>query len=70
MNNLKAKKNHNLSWTQKQKSPSIITTNALHKLKTIYSNCNTDFLSVIDVVVLLFYIHGKHLRSCRDGQLT
>ena len=22
------------------------------------------------VVVLLFYDHGKHLRSCRDGQLT
>ena len=22
------------------------------------------------VVVLLFYIHGKHLRPCRDGQLT
>ena len=22
------------------------------------------------VVVLLFYVHGKHLRSCRDGQLT
>ena len=22
------------------------------------------------VVVLLFYIHSKHLRSCRDGQLT
>ena len=21
-------------------------------------------------VALLFYIHGKHLRSCRDGQLT
>ena len=21
-------------------------------------------------VVLLFYVHGKHLRSCRDGQLT
>ena len=20
--------------------------------------------------VLLFYVHGKHLRSCRDGQLT
>ena len=20
-------------------------------------------------VVLLFYVHGKHLRSCRDGQL-
>ena len=22
------------------------------------------------VVVLLFYVNGKHLRSCRDGQLT
>ena len=22
------------------------------------------------VVALLFYIHSKHLRSCRDGQLT
>ena len=22
------------------------------------------------VVVLLFYVHGKHLRSFRDGQLT
>ena len=22
------------------------------------------------VVVLLFYLNGKHLRSCRDGQLT
>ena len=22
------------------------------------------------VVVLFFYVHGKHLRSCRDGQLT
>ena len=21
-------------------------------------------------VVLLFYVHGKHLKSCRDGQLT
>ena len=20
--------------------------------------------------VMLFYVHGKHLRSCRDGQLT
>ena len=26
--------------------------------------------SVVVVVVLLFYVHGKHLRSCRDGQLT
>ena len=22
------------------------------------------------VVVLLFYVHGKHLRSCQDSQLT
>ena len=22
------------------------------------------------VVARLFYVHGKHLRSCRDGQLT
>ena len=22
------------------------------------------------LVVLVFYVHGKHLRSCRDGQLT
>ena len=22
------------------------------------------------VVVLLFYVHGKHLSSCRDGQLA
>ena len=25
---------------------------------------------VVFNVVLLFYVHGKHLRSCRDGQLT
>ena len=25
---------------------------------------------VVVVVALLFYIHGKHLRSCWDGQLT
>ena len=30
---------------------------------------STKFLVVV-VVVLLFYVHGKHLRSCRDGQLT
>ena len=26
--------------------------------------------SYVFVVVLLFYIHGKQLRSCQDGQLT
>ena len=25
---------------------------------------------VVVVVVLLFYVHGKHLRSFRDGRLT
>ena len=25
---------------------------------------------VVVVVVLLFYVHGKHLRSCRECQLT
>ena len=24
-------------------------------------------LFMVVVVVLLFYVHGKHLRSCRDG---
>ena len=24
----------------------------------------------IGCIVLLFYVHGKHLRSCQDGQLT
>ena len=28
------------------------------------------YIVVVVVVVLLFYVHGKHLRSCRDGQLT
>ena len=28
------------------------------------------FVVVVVVVALLFYAHGKHLRSCRDGQLT
>ena len=25
---------------------------------------------MVVAVALLFYVHGKHLRSCRDGQLT
>ena len=29
-----------------------------------------DKLARLLVVALLFYVHGKHLRSCRDGQLT
>ena len=26
------------------------------------------YIKVVVVVALLFYVHGKHLRSCRDGQ--
>ena len=32
-----------------------------------------DLLNIdnsVGFVDLLFYVHGKHLRSCRDGQLT
>ena len=50
--------------------------------KLIYSKCSfteTDFAikpytltstAVVVVVALLFYVHGKQLRSCRDGQLA
>ena len=36
----------------------------LHNAANMYS------ISRFVVVALLFYVHGKHLRSCRDGQLT
>ena len=39
------------------------------KKKKYYKTQNRN-LGVVVVVVLLFYVHGKHLRSCRDGQLT
>ena len=33
--------------------------------------CSFDMIYIVVVVVaLLFYVHGKHLRSYRDGQLT
>ena len=59
--------------------------NAQHRVKStdaytssehsdqLYSYLFSLFLfcsRLIIVVVLLFYVHGKHLRSCRDGQLT
>ena len=38
---------------------------------TIFSKKNIKgFCCIVVVVALLFYVHGKHLRSCRDGQLT
>ena len=36
------------------------------RLRTI----KKDVVSSVVVVALLFYVHSKHLRSCRDGQLT
>ena len=41
-------------------------------LYCVMMHCNTDFVCMVLVVVvaLLFYAHGKHLRSCRDGQLS
>ena len=42
------------------------------QIMTPLAKCNApgSFNRIIVVVVLLFYVHGKHLRSCRDGQLT
>ena len=40
---------------------------------SVYGQIETLKIPVIMifvVVALLFYVHGKHLRSCRDGQLT
>ena len=44
-----------------------------HMSCPIYSGPLTPTVSTdifVVVVVLLFYVQGKHLRSCRDGQLT
>ena len=41
---------------------------ALSKQRKNIRDFHEGQLSV--VVVLLFYVHGKHLRSCGDGQLT
>ena len=35
-----------------------------------HSPYKADTEDLLFVVALLFYVHGKHLRSCRDGQLT
>ena len=40
-------------------------------ITTIYPfPSSTKGTGFVVVVALLFYVHGKHLRSCRDGQLT
>ena len=40
-----------------------------HPSFIIYLAC-IQYPFIVVVVVLLFYVHDKHLRSCRDGQLT
>ena len=40
-----------------------------YKVDAFHKHIMTESLFYISVV-LLFYVHGKHLRSCRDGQLT
>ena len=41
-----------------------------YNLKFLNKNSEHAVLQIRRSVVLLFYVHGKHLRSCRDGQLT
>ena len=37
---------------------------------TVQAFLNRSINSIVVVVVLLFYVHGKYLMSCRDSQLT
>ena len=50
-----------------EKNESFILALLIHKNG---KNCLHKLNFSVVVVVLLFYVHGKHLRSCRDGQLT
>ena len=47
-----------------------ILTLALRMAKTLLSAVGLTLTVSWIIVALLFYVHGKHLRSCRDGQLT
>ena len=49
---------------------SHIIAEASRKLCCRLHLCLGSSICVVVVVDLLFYVHGKHLRSCRDGQLT
>ena len=50
----------------------VFTICIIDSTEAIYCLIQKNFKIWIVVVVvdLLFYVHGKHLRSCRDGQLT
>ena len=45
----------------------------LGRVVKVLSSNPTWVINIIQhffLIVLLFYVHGKHLRSCRNGQLT
>ena len=42
---------------------------AMPKIQLPLPQCSYSYVYLV-VVALLFYVHGKHLRSCPDGQLT
>ena len=42
----------------------------VQKMASRFATGNYTYQTDVVVVVLLFYVHGKHLRSYRDGQLT
>ena len=44
------------------------TYNNKKKKKKRLGHTTYSEITFLSIVVLLFYVHGKHLRSCRDGQ--
>ena len=66
---------------QYNNNPSLIVNRSINILFIISGRCHGMMLCLINyilstkslgfvVVAWLFYVHSKHLRSCRDGQLT
>ena len=62
-----------MSWTDARRPVPRLWI-SIHTLCVMIAKEQGFFLKAkkpqIVVVVLLFYVHGKHLRSCRDGPLT
>ena len=59
-----------MSSTSSTGSSSSNMSTTLHNHLSLNNNFSFVHYNVLVVVALLFYVHGKHLRSCRDGQLT
>ena len=64
---LKVKYTRNISFPEARK---IVETYTAAPGKSYASITKTAGVTVVVVVALLFYVHGKHLRSYWDGQLT